>query len=157
MSSRISPPRVKQLSLGKRRRLCSPQAISRCKLRRDLCSHYLNGYPFDSPMVLLHNVVEIFNFTDGDSRAVFRIIALDGRCMGRTPVNGDRLRHAVAANRLRQKPLGGLLVTVRGEEKVDRLARFIDGVIEIAPLALDLDVDLVYSNRVIILLTPVAT
>jgi phosphate starvation-inducible protein PhoH len=41
----------------------------------------------------------------------------------------------VAANRLRQKPLGGLLVTFLGEEKVDRLARFIDGAIEIAPLA----------------------
>jgi hypothetical protein len=45
MSSRISPPRVKQLFMGKRCRLCAPQVISRCKLRRDLCFHYLNGYP----------------------------------------------------------------------------------------------------------------
>jgi hypothetical protein len=34
-----------ELSVGKRRRLCSPQVISRCTLRRDLCFHYLNGYP----------------------------------------------------------------------------------------------------------------
>jgi hypothetical protein len=51
-------------------------------------------------MVLLHNVVEIFNCTDGDGGAVLRIIAPDGRFIGRTPVNGDLLRHAVA-DRLR--------------------------------------------------------
>jgi hypothetical protein len=84
-------------------------------------------------MILLHNVVEIFDFTDGDSRAVLRIIALDGRFIGRTPVNGDLRRHAVAADGLGQEPLGGLLVTFLGEEKVDRLARFINGAIEIAP------------------------
>src|SRR5215470_13623239 len=95
-------------------------------------------------MVLLHNVVEIFDFTDGDRRAVLRIIALDGRFIGRTPVNGDLLRHAVAANRLRQNPLSGLLVTFLGEEKVDGLTRFIDGAIEIAPLALHFDVGLVH-------------
>src|SRR5437899_2486895 len=48
-------------------------------------------------MVLLHDVVEIFDFTDGDGGAVLRIIALDGRFIGRTPVDGDLLRHAVAA------------------------------------------------------------
>jgi len=41
MSARIAPPRVQQLSGGKRLRLCSPQAISRYKLRRDRCFHYL--------------------------------------------------------------------------------------------------------------------
>src|SRR5215831_8384106 len=77
-------------------------------------------------------------------RAVFLVVTLDGRFIGRAPVDRDRLRHAVAANRLRQKPLGGLLVSVLGEEKVDRLARFIDGAIEIAPLALDFDVRLIH-------------
>ena len=42
-------------------------------------------------MVLLHNIVEIFDFTDGDRRAVLRIIALDGRFIRRTPVNSDLL------------------------------------------------------------------
>src|SRR4029453_9176592 len=91
-------------------------------------------------MVLLHNIVEIFDFTDGDRRAVLRIIALDGRFIRRTPVNSDLLWHTVTANRLRQKSLGGLLVPFLGEEKVDRLTRFIDGAIELAPLALDFDV-----------------
>jgi hypothetical protein len=45
-------------------------------------------------------------------RAVFLVVALDGRFIGRAPVDRDLLRHAVATNRLRQKPLGGLLVGV---------------------------------------------
>src|SRR5262245_15551593 len=92
-------------------------------------------------MVLLHNVVEILDLTDFDRGAVLGIIALDGRFISRTPVNGDLLQHAVAVDRLGQEPLGGLLVAFLCEEKVDRLARFIDGAIEITPLALDLDVD----------------
>ena len=59
--------------------------------------------------------------------------------MGRTPVNGDLLRHAMTADRLRQEPLGRLLVTVLCEEQVNRLACCIDGARERAPLALDLD------------------
>ena len=91
-------------------------------------------------MVLFHDVVEILDFTDGDGGAVLRIRAFDGRFIGRTPVDGDLLRHPVTADRLRQEPLSGLLVAFLCEEKVDGLARFIDGAIEIAPLALDLDV-----------------
>ena len=49
--------------------------------------------------------------------AVLRIIALDGRFIGRTPVDGDLLRHAVAADRLRQEPLGSWLVTFLCKEK----------------------------------------
>jgi hypothetical protein len=41
----------------------------------------------------------------------------------------------VTADCLRQELLGGLLVTLLGEEKIDRLALLIDRTIEIAPLA----------------------
>ncbi len=50
----------------------------------------------------------------------------------------------MAADGLGQEPLGGLLVTVLGEEEVNRLAHFIDDAIKIAPLALDLDGRLVH-------------
>ena len=111
--------------------MCMSSMPTRTAPRQTLEPEHRTRDPFYSSMVLLHNIVEIFDFTDGDSRPVLRIIALDGRFIGRTPVNGDLLRHAVAANRLRQKPLGGLLVTFLGEEKVDCLTRFIDGAIEI--------------------------
>lgn len=65
--------------------------------------------------------------------------------MGRAPVNGDLLRPPVAAARLGQEPLGGRLVPVLGEEKVDGLARWIDGALERAPRALDPAVGLVHA------------
>ena len=78
-------------------------------------------HPLHSAMILFHDIVEILDLADGDRGTVFLIIALDGRFIGRTPIDGDLLRHAVAADRLGQEPLGGLLVTVLCEEKVDRL------------------------------------
>src|SRR2546428_98698 len=95
-------------------------------------------------MILLHNIVEILHLADGDRGTVLLVVALDGRFMGRATINGDLLRHAVAADRLGQEAFGGLLVALLGEEKVNRLAHFIDSTIEIAPLALDLDVGLVH-------------
>ena len=40
-----------------------------------------------------HNVIEILDFADLDGRPVLLIVGLDGRFVGRTPVNGDFLRH----------------------------------------------------------------
>ena len=56
--------------------------------------------PFHRSMVLFHEVIEIFDLADFDRGAVRLVIALDGGFIGVTAVNGDLLRHAVAANRL---------------------------------------------------------
>ena len=79
-------------------------------------------HPLHSSMVLFHDIVEIFHLADGDGGAVLLVVALDGRFIGRTPVNGDLLGHPMAADRLLQKPQGGLLVALLGEQKVDGLA-----------------------------------
>ena len=71
-------------------------------------------------------------------------LEFDGGCIGLTAVNRDRFGEPVATDRLLQKLQCGLCVAVLGEQKVDRLARFIDGAVERAPLALDLDVRLVH-------------
>ena len=63
-------------------------------------------------MILFDNVVEIFDFTDGDSRAVLRIIALDGRFIGRAPIAGDLLGHAMATNGLGEEAFRRLLVAL---------------------------------------------
>jgi len=73
-----------------------------------------------------HNVGEILDLADDDRSAVFLVVALDGRFIGRTPVDGDLLRHAVAADRLRQEPLGGLLVPFLCEEKVEVVSQICD-------------------------------
>ena len=80
------------------------------------------GHPLHRTMILFHDIVEILDLADGDRRAVLGIVALDGRFIGRAPVNGDLLRHAVAADRLGQKALGGPLVALLGEQEIDGLA-----------------------------------
>ena len=61
-------------------------------------------------MILLHNIVEILNLADGDRGAVLLVIALDGRFIRRTPIDGDFLRHAMTADRFGQETLRGLLI-----------------------------------------------
>src|SRR4029077_14797945 len=52
--------------------------------------------------------------------------------------------YPMATDRFLQEPQGRLLIALLGEQKVNRLALLIHGTIEIAPLALDLDVRLVH-------------
>jgi len=95
-------------------------------------------------MILFHKVVEILDLADFDGGAVFVIVALDSRFIGRTPIDGDLFWHAMAADRFGQEPLGGFLITLCCQEEVDRPARLIHGAIQMAPLAFHLDVGLVH-------------
>jgi hypothetical protein len=92
-------------------------------------------------MVLLHHVVQIFDLTDRDGSAMLLIIGPDGRSIGLTPIDGNRLRDPMAADGLFQKAQGGVLIPLRRQQKVNRLAVFIDRTIEVIPLAFDPDVD----------------
>src|SRR4051812_45713551 len=96
-------------------------------------------------MVLFDHVVEILTLTDGDGGAMLLVVALDRRFVGPTPVDRDLLRYAMATDRLGQKAFRGLLVALLREEKVNCLACFIHGAIEIAPFALHLNVGLVHA------------
>src|SRR5262249_40304964 len=62
-----------------------------------------------------HNVVEILDLTDGDRGAVLLVVALDGRVISRAAINGDLLRHAVAADRFLEKAERSLLVSLLSE------------------------------------------
>jgi len=100
-----------------------------CQLRKD----YYN------------NVVAILGFTDGDGGAVLLIIALDGRFMGCTPVDGDLLLHAVAADRLGEEPLRSVRIALCCQQEINGLAGLIHGTIEVIPLAFDLDIRLIHA------------
>jgi hypothetical protein len=102
------------------------------------------GNPFDCSVVLFHDVVEVFDLADRDRGPMLLIVTLDGGFIGVTAVNRDRLGDTMPADGLLEKPSGGLLVAMFGKQKVDGLAVFVDGAIELAPLALDLDVCLVH-------------
>ncbi len=77
-------------------------------------------------MILLHDIIEIFALADHDRRPMLLVVAFDGGFVRRTAVDGDLLRHAMAADRLLQKPQGRLLIAVLGEQKVDGLTLLID-------------------------------
>jgi hypothetical protein len=55
----------------------------------------------------------------------FLIVALDGRGIGLTPIDGDRLRRAMAMDRLGEKAWGGCAVPLSGEEEGNGLARIV--------------------------------
>jgi len=76
---------------------------------------------------------------------VLGIVALDGCCIGRTPVDGDLRQHAVPPDRLVEKAERSRLVPVLRQEKINGLPRLIHGAIEIVPLAFDFDVRLVHT------------
>jgi hypothetical protein len=49
------------------------------------------------------------------------ISILDGRLIGRTPIDGDLLRHAVATDRLGQEAQGRPLIALLCAEEIDGL------------------------------------
>ena len=71
-------------------------------------------------MVLFHDVVEVFDLADRDRGPMRLIVTLDGGFIGVTAVNRNRLGDAIPADRLREKPSCGLLVSMFGEQKVNQ-------------------------------------
>ena len=62
------------------------------------------------------------------------------RPIGADPVGGEQ---RLVFQRLAEEALGGLQVALRGEQEVDRVSVLVDGPVQVAPLAADLDVCLV--------------
>src|SRR4051812_229656 len=66
------------------------------------------------------------------------------RTIGPDPVGGEQ---RLVFQRLAEEALGGLQVALRREQEVDRGAVLVDGAVQIAPLAADLDVCLIDADR----------
>jgi hypothetical protein len=62
--------------------------------------------PLHSPMVLLDHVVEILHLAVYDGSAMLVVVTPDGRGVGLTAIDGDRLRHPVTTNGLGQEAQG---------------------------------------------------
>jgi hypothetical protein len=76
------------------------RVVGRCKRFE---SEHGTGDPFDCPMILFDDVVEIFDLADFYRSTMFLVVTLDGGFIGVTPVNRDRLRDPVPADRLLEK------------------------------------------------------
>src|SRR5882724_11729463 len=92
-----------------------------------------------------HNVVEIFHLADGDRGAMRLVVVANGRGIGLAPINSDRLRDPVTANRFGEETLGGPLVALLGQQKVNRLAVLVYRPIQIPPFTFDADVRLIHA------------
>lgn len=55
-------------------------------------------------MILLDNVVEIFDTADFDLCVMLRIVAFDRRCVGAAPVDGDLLWCPMLTDRFAKEP-----------------------------------------------------
>ena len=80
------------------------------------------GDPLHAAMILFDDVIQIFHLAEDNRGPVLRIIASDGGRIGLAAIDGDRLAHPMAADCPGEKPLGCLLIPLRREEKVNRLA-----------------------------------
>jgi hypothetical protein len=109
--------------------------------RRDP-QHGANGV-IHGAMILLHEVVEILDLTDGDGGSMLLVVAPNGRGIGLAPINGDRLVDTMATDRLGGEARGRLLVALRRAQEIDALATLIHRAIEVAPLAFDFDIHLI--------------
>jgi hypothetical protein len=69
-------------------------------------------------MILLNDVVEIFDLTDLAASIVFTVVTFDRRCVGAALVNRDLLRCAVVPDRLAQKPQSGFAISSGGQQEV---------------------------------------
>jgi hypothetical protein len=70
-------------------------------------------------------MMQILHLADDDRGAMFRVVSPDGGSIGRTPLNGDLLGHAVPADRLEEEAHGRRLVARLCEEEITRLAALI--------------------------------
>jgi hypothetical protein len=127
---------VRQLDAGDRdRRIAEPLETE----------HHSNAL-LHAPMVLRYQVVQIFRRAQlrvcAEQAIDFQLAHRTVRC--RIAVQRDRLRAAqLALDRFTKERLGGRDIAAGTQPEVDRPARPINGTIQVAPLASDLDVCLV--------------
>src|SRR6185312_633107 len=88
-------------------------------------------------MILLNNVVEVFDLADLDIRIMLLVIAFDRRGVGAALVDRDLLGLAMTADRLAQKAQRRPAVAFGRQQKVNRVAGLVDGSVQVFPLALD--------------------
>jgi len=96
-----------------------------------LKAQHRSRHPLHASMILLDDVVEILDLADFDRSAVIVIVALDGRGIGVAAIDGDLVRDAVATNGLVQEAPSRLFIPLLGQQKINGLAKFINGTIEI--------------------------
>ncbi len=80
---------------------------------------------FHRPVVLFHEVIEIFGMADEDGRLVGPVVALDSGGVAATLVDGDLFGQSLVMTRLAQEGLGRGSIPVGRQQKIRGLAGFV--------------------------------
>lgn len=111
------------------------------------------GNPLYETVVLLENVVEIFDRSDPDlTPAVGKfqddVHRLKPSEIGTALVDNNALRHPIRADRLLEETSSGNEIAALEKHEIKGFSVAVDGTIEVSPANLDLDVGLIRSPRV---------
>ena len=87
--------------------------------------------PFHCSMVLLYNIIEVFTVPN-DNCGLVPLVIVPNRCGIRTTlIDGDFFWESLSPNRLVQESLGRGSISVWRQQKINRIARFVDGAVQI--------------------------
>ena len=96
-------------------------------------------------MVLLNDVVEVFDLAHQNLDVAAGVDRIDGRLVGAALVHRDLVRIAVPSHGFVEEALRRGHVALRSKQEVHGFAVLVDGAVEVFPDALDLDVRLVHA------------
>jgi hypothetical protein len=99
---------------------------------------------FDRAVILLDNVVEIFNLPNPDRYFAFLVQLLQRCLVSAALVHRYLVGHRVVPYDLLEGAPGGGCISLGSQQEIDRLALLVDGSIQILPGAVDLDVCLIH-------------
>jgi hypothetical protein len=97
------------------------------------------GHPLHAAMILCQDSMPLLHLADDARRAVRFVVSPEGGRLGLAPIAGERLRHAVATNRLGEEARGGALVPLLREEASAGLPGLLPRPLAVRPLAVDLE------------------
>ena len=98
-------------------------------------------------MILLHDVVRVFVLAHNDVDTGVSPYTFDGRRIGAALVDGDLLRHAVQVDGTLQKAPNSGLISLGGEQKINRVSSAINGTVDSVGVPVDRGTDFTFSDR----------
>ena len=112
---------------------------------KGLESEHGSGDPFDGPMVLLDDVVQVFGLAHYDVNTDIPLDAFNGGRISAALVDGDLLGHIVQVDGTLQEPAGCSQISLGSEKEVHRITVAIDSAAEVLPLTRNFDTGLIHA------------
>ena len=111
-----------------------------CRRRgaKGLKSESRHNHLFYKPVVLFDNIIKVFALPNLDISAFVVVVSFDPSGIGAALVDINFFGLGIASDSLAEKPQGCLPIALSCQQKVDRLALFVNGPIEILSLNPDI-------------------